>query len=66
MANQVIVTNTGNVQVALTPPPNVQVQISRAAIGTISNVPTANFANYAANVTSSSQPNITSLGTLTA
>jgi hypothetical protein len=64
MANQVIVTNTGNVQVALTPPPNVQVQISRAAIGTISNVPTANFANYAANVTSSSQPNITSLGTL--
>jgi hypothetical protein len=64
MANQVIVTNTGNVQVALTPPPNVQVQISRAAIGTVSNVPTANFANYAANVTSSSQPNITSLGTL--
>ena len=66
MANQVIVTNTGNVQVALTPPPNVQVQISRAAIGTISNVPTANFANYAANVTASNQPNITSLGTLTA
>ena len=66
MANQVIVTNTGNVQVALTPPPNVQVQISRAAIGTVSNVPTANFANYAGNVTSSSQPNITSLGTLTA
>jgi len=66
MANQVIVTNTGNVQVALTPPPNVQVQISRAAIGTVSNVPTANFANYAANVTASNQPNITSLGTLTA
>ena len=65
MANQVIVTNTGNVQVALTPPANVQVQISRAAIGTISNVPTANFANYAANVTASNQPNITSLGTLT-
>ena len=64
MANQVIVTNTGNVQVALTPPPNVQVQISRAAIGTVSNVPTANFANYAANVTVSNQPNITSLGTL--
>ena len=64
MANQVIVTNTGNVQVALTPPPNVQVQISRAAIGTVSNVPTANFANYAANVTASNQPNITSLGTL--
>jgi len=64
MANQVIVTNTGNVQVALTPPPNVQVQISRAAIGTVSNVPTANFANYAANVTSSNQPNITNVGTL--
>ena len=47
MANQVIVTNTGNVQVALTPPANVQVQISRAAIGTVSNVSTANFANYA-------------------
>jgi len=71
MANQVIVTNTGNVQVALTPPPNVQVQISRAAIGTVSNVPTANYANfanyssYAGNVTTANQPNITSLGTLT-
>ena len=64
MANQVIVTNTGNVQVALTPPANVQVQISRAAIGTVSNVPTANFANYAGNVTGANQPNITSLGTL--
>jgi hypothetical protein len=65
MANQVIVTNTGNVQVALTPPPNVQVQISRAVVGTISNVPTANFANFAGNVTIANQPNITSLGTLT-
>ena len=64
MANQVIVTNTGNVQVALTPPPNVQVQISRAAIGTVSNVLSANFANYAGNVTGANQPNITSLGTL--
>lgn len=64
MANQVIVTNTGNVQVALTPPPNVQVQISRAAIGTVSNVPTANFANYAGNVTGANQPNITNVGTL--
>ena len=64
MANQVIVTNTGNVQVALTPPANVQVQISRAAIGTVSNVPTANFANYAGNVTASNQPNITNVGTL--
>jgi len=64
MANQVIVTNTGNVQVALTPTPNVQVQISRAAIGTVSNVPTANFANYAGNVTGANQPNITNIGTL--
>jgi hypothetical protein len=64
MANQIIVTQSGNVQVSIEPPANVQVQISRAAIGTVSNVPTANFANYAANVTSSSQPNITSLGTL--
>jgi hypothetical protein len=64
MANQVIVTNTGNVQVALTPPANVQVQISRAAIGTVSNVLSANFANYAANVTASNQPNITNVGTL--
>ena len=64
MANQVIVTNTGNVQVAIEPTPNVQVQISRAAIGTVSNVPTANFANYAANVTASNQPNITNVGTL--
>ena len=65
MANQIIVTQNGNVQVSIEPTPNVQVQISRAAIGTISNVPTANFANYAANVTASNQPNITSLGTLT-
>ena len=66
MANQVIVTNTGNVQVALTPPANVQVQISRAAINTLTSVPTANFANFAGNVTASNQPNITTLGTLTA
>mgnify|MGYP003345821130 FL=1 len=64
MANQIIVTNTGNVQVALQPTPNVQVQISRAAIGTVSNVPTANFANYAGNVTVGNQPNITGVGTL--
>jgi hypothetical protein len=70
MANQVIVTNTGNVQVALTPPPNVQVQISRAAISTVTDVPTANYANYAGNsvnavnVTGANQPNITNVGTL--
>ena len=65
MANQIIVTQSGNVQVSIEPPANVQVQISRAAIGTVSNVPTANFANFAGNVTVSAQPNITSLGTLT-
>jgi len=64
MANQIIVTQSGNVQVSIEPPSNVQVQISRAAIGTVSNVPTANFANFAGNVTASNQPNITSLGTL--
>ena len=51
MANQIIVTQSGNVQVSIQPTPNVQVQISRAAIGTVTNVPTANFANYAGNVT---------------
>ena len=67
MANQVVVTNSGNVQVSIEPQPNVQVQISRAAIGniTVSNVSTANFANYAGNVVNDNQPNITSLGTLT-
>jgi hypothetical protein len=64
MANQIIVTQSGNVQVSIEPPSNVQVQISRAAIGTVSNVPTANFANFAGNVTASNQPNITSVGTL--
>ena len=67
MANQVVVTNSGNVQVSIEPPPNVQVQISRAAIGniTVSNVTTANYANYAGNVINPNQPNITSLGTIT-
>jgi hypothetical protein len=64
MANQIIVTQNGNVQVSIEPTPNVQVQISRAAIGTVTDVPTANFANYAGNVTGANQPNITSLGTL--
>jgi len=54
MANQVIVSNTGN----------VQVQISRVAVGTLSNVPTANYANFAGNVTGNDQPNITNVGTL--
>jgi len=66
MANQISVNSgTGNQQITVTSTGDVQVTTSRSVIGTISNVPTANFANYAANVTSSSQPNITSLGTLT-
>lgn len=67
MANQVVVTQSGNVQVNIQATPNVQVQVSRAAIGniTVSNVAVANSANYAGNVTVAAQPNITSLGTLT-
>jgi hypothetical protein len=76
MANQVIVTNTGNVQVAIEPTPNVQVQISRAAITAVTDVPTANYANYAGNavnavnsttavnVTNANKPNITGVGTV--
>ena len=65
MANQVTVSNDHSINVTIEPPANVQVQVSRAVIGAVANVPTANFANYAGNVTVSAQPNITSLGTLT-
>jgi len=44
---------------------DVTVQISRTAIGTVANVLTSNYANYAGNVVNSAQPNITSVGTLT-
>ena len=64
MANQVIVTNTGNVQVAIEPTPNVQVQISRAAIGTVSNVPTANYANYAGEAFDVSVANVSGIGNI--
>ena len=64
MANQIVVTQSGNVQVSIEPTPNVQVQISRAAITTLTDVPTANFANFAGNVTGANQPNITNIGTL--
>lgn len=64
MANQIVVTQNGNVQVSIEPTPNVQVQISRAAITTLTDVPTANFANFAGNVTGANQPNITNIGTL--
>ena len=64
MANQIIVTNTGNVQVAIEPTPNVQVQISRAAIGTVSNVPTANYANYAGEAFDVSVANVSGIGNI--
>ena len=64
MANQVIVTDSGNVQVAVSPPANVQVQISRSVIGTVANVDSANYANFAGTVTGANQSNITTVGTL--
>ena len=55
MANQISVnSSTGNIQITT----------SRSVIGTVANVATANFANYAGNVTASNQPNITNVGTL--
>lgn len=65
MANQIIVTSNNTVQVAIEPTPNVEVTISRTAVGTIANVPTANYANFAGNVVNAAQPNITSVGNLT-
>ena len=65
MANQVIVTANNTVQVAIEPTPNVEVTISRTAIGTVANVQSANYANYAGTVTNAAQPNITSVGNLT-
>ena len=62
MANQVTVSNDHSISVTIEPPANVQVQISRAVIGTVANVASANTANT---VTNNAQPNITSVGTLT-
>ena len=65
MANQISVnTGTGNQQVTVTSTGNIQVTTSRAVIGTVANVLSANFANFAGNVTVANQPNITGLGTL--
>jgi hypothetical protein len=65
MANQISVNSgTGNQQITVTSTGNIQVTTSRSVIGTISNVPTANFANFAGNVTGANQPNITNIGTL--
>ena len=65
MANQVTVSNDHSISVTIEPPANVQVQISRAVIGTVANVPSANTANTANTVINNAQPNITSVGTLT-
>jgi hypothetical protein len=62
MANQVTVSNNNTINVTVEPPANVEVQISRAVIGTVANVASANTANT---VTNNAQPNITSVGTLT-
>jgi len=62
MANQVTVSNNNTINVTVEPPANVQVQVSRAVIGTVANVQNANLANY---VTQPNQSNITSVGTLT-
>jgi hypothetical protein len=64
MANQVTVSNDHSISVTIEPPANVQVQVSRAVIGTVANVASANFANYATNVIGANQPNITNIGTL--
>ena len=55
MANQITV-NSGT--------GNITVTTSRAVIGTVANVASANYANFAGEVIDPSQPNITSLGTL--
>jgi len=62
MANQVTVSNNNTINVTVEPPANVEVQISRAVIGTVANVQSSNLANY---VTQPNQSNITSVGTLT-
>lgn len=49
MANQVIVTSNNTVQVSVEPVPNIEVQISRAAINAVTTVANANYANYAGN-----------------
>lgn len=56
MANQITV-NSGS--------GNITVTTSRAVIGTVANVASANYANFAGEVVDPSQPNITSVGNLT-
>ena len=55
MANQITVTSgTGNIQITT----------SRSVIGTVANVASANYANFAGQVIDANQPNITTVGTL--
>jgi hypothetical protein len=56
MANQIIVeSGTGNITVTT----------SRSVIGTVANVASANYANFAGQIVDANQPNITQVGTLT-
>jgi hypothetical protein len=68
MANQISV-NTGSgagaQQVIVDSNGNITVTVSRSVIGTVANVASANYANFAGNVVNAAQPNITSVGTLT-
>ena len=59
MANQVTVSNDHSINVTIEPPANVQVEISRAVIGTVANVASANFANFAGTAFNVSASNIT-------
>lgn len=68
MANQISV-NTGSgagaQQVIVDSNGNITVTVSRSVIGTVANVASANYANFAGNVVNAAQPNITSVGNLT-
>jgi hypothetical protein len=68
MANQISV-NTGSgagaQQVIVDSNGNITVTVSRSVIGTVANVASANYANFAGEVVDASQPNITSVGNLT-
>ena len=67
MATQINLTAGSNTYaITVAPVANINVTISRTVVGSVSanTAITANFANYAGNVTTSAQPNITSLGIL--
>ena len=67
MANQISVNSgsgAGAQQVIVNSNGNISVVVSRGVIGTVANVASANYANFAGTVVNPAQPNITSLGTL--